>query len=517
MIIDPAKCSQCGRCAKECPVGAIDVKEKDLPVIGGACVCCGLCISVCPMEAISRPAPGEIRGPYVVCDHCPVGCQVPEGLLGACQRYRNVEGKISPARPLVLPPQKDLEELYRNALINQPLITAIGAGGTYPDYKPAPLAAQKKVAGVDVVTVVTESPLTYSSMLLKIDTDRVVGKETSAVKYRGAAVGHVTTEQYGSKMISLGGINVMKSNHRLKATRLIVALANGEPVELSVEGGAKLRLQVGRPPIIDGRESEDMKIACGAAIMGMFGPKLHTLADEIIILDSDITGLFSESHVGQIFGFEWRGLKPRGKYASPGRYFGYPGDGWGGSDVKDPANAFERVQPDKVRPGTKVLVLEVTGRHAALLEADAEKNFHPLPLPEAVEAIRDLIAKNREPSMASAVYMGGCGGSARSGVTGNPIKLNRAVHGGDVKLSVGGVSAFVLPGGGINFLVDTGKMRWRPFSWTPAPAVVAPLEYTMSKETYVRLGGHQQNLTLLEDIPKVWRVQAWGDREERRS
>ncbi len=511
MLVDQEKCTQCGLCGQECPLEAITLKEKDFPLFGNSCVRCGLCASVCPAEAISRPAPVEIRGTDVSCDHCPVGCQIPEGLLGACQRYRNVSGRIEPARPLVLPPQKELKELYRNALINQPLITAIGAGGTYPDYKPAPLAAQKRVAEVDVVTVVTESPLTYSSMLLKIDTERVIGEEASTVKYRGAPVGHVTTEQYGSKMISLGGINVMKSKHRLKATRLIVGLANGEPVELSVEGGAKLRLQVGRPPMINGRESEDMKIACGAAIMGMFGPKLYTLADEIIILDSDITGLFSESHVGHVFGFEWRGLKPRGKYGSPGRYFGYPGDGWGGSDVMDPAEAFEIVNPEKVRPGMKVLVLEVTGRQAALLAADEKKHFHPLPLPEDVEAIRRLIAENKEPSMTSAIYMGGSGGSARAGITVNPIKLNRAVHKEEVKLTVGGVSAFVLPGGGINFLVDTGKMRWRPFSWTPAPAVVAPIEYTMSEETYIRLGGHQRNLTLLENIQETWRVQKWND------
>ena len=77
-------------------------------------------------------------------------------------------------------------------------------------------------------------------------------------------------------------------------------------------------------PIIDGRESEDMKIACGAAIMGMFGPKLKDLADEIIILDSDITGLFSESPVGHVFGFQWRGIRPPGRFGTPGRYFGIP-------------------------------------------------------------------------------------------------------------------------------------------------------------------------------------------------
>jgi hypothetical protein len=106
--------------------------------------------------------------------------------------------------------------------------------------------------------------------------------------------------------------------------------------------------------------------------------------------------------------------------------------------------------------------------------------------------------------------MGGCGGSARAGVTLNPIKLNRAVHSGEARLSIGGVSAYVLPGGGINFMVDVGKMRWRPFSWTPSPAVVAPIEYTMERETYLRLGGHKRKLTLLRDIYREWEVQPWN-------
>ncbi len=41
--------------------------------------------------------------------------------------------------------------------------------------------------------------------------------------------------------------------------------------------------------------------------------------------------------------------------------------------MKDPAKAFEIVSPEKVRPGMKLLVLEVTGRQAALLEADEQK------------------------------------------------------------------------------------------------------------------------------------------------
>ena len=103
MRVDQDKCTQCGLCGKECPLEAIAIKEKDFPVFGSACVRCGLCVSVCPVEAISRPAPGELRETAAICDHCPVGCEVPEGFLGACQRYRNVEGQISPAGPWCCP------------------------------------------------------------------------------------------------------------------------------------------------------------------------------------------------------------------------------------------------------------------------------------------------------------------------------------------------------------------------------------------------------------------------------
>jgi hypothetical protein len=96
--------------------------------------------------------------------------------------------------------------------------------------------------------------------------------------------------------------------------------------------------------------------------------------------------------------------------------------------------------------------------------------------------------------------MGGCGGSARAGTTRNPIKLNQAVHGGRVKLTLGGVPAYVLPGGGINFMVDVGKMKWRTFTWVAVPAVVAPIEYTMEKSTFIEMGGHEQALRLLSDI-----------------
>jgi NADPH-dependent glutamate synthase beta subunit-like oxidoreductase/Pyruvate/2-oxoacid:ferredoxin oxidoreductase delta subunit len=483
---------------------------NDFPTFNDRCVLCNLCSVVCPTEAI--PLSKETIEGTVQCESCPVGCQIREGFKGACQRYTNVEGRIETAAPLKFPERETLEEIRRNAVLSTPLVSAVGAGDSYPDFKPAPVQALEKIDGIDVVTVVTEAPLTYSSILLKIDTDKSIGSEGAPVMFRKRQVGHVTTEQYGSKIISLGGINLMKTDYNALLTRLMVNIANKEPFALEVEEGSRLELQVGETPIINGQPADRMKVACGAAIMGIFGNQLKTLADEIIILDYDITGLFSEGHVGQSLGFKYTGIRPPGKYGSPGRYFGTPGLGWGGTAIQDPLNAIQQYDKKKVWPGMKVVVLEVTGRHVAMLEANEEGDFHRIATPKEADEMRELIDTNSEPSLTSALYMGGCGGSARAGTTKNPIKLTQAVHGGRVKLTIGGVTAYVLPGGGINFMVDVGKMKWRSFTWVPVPAVVAPVEYTMEKSTFIEMGGHQQALRLLSDI-KAEEAEKWKEKK----
>jgi NADPH-dependent glutamate synthase beta subunit-like oxidoreductase len=460
---------------------------NDFPCFNETCVRCNLCSIVCPTKAIALST--DVVEGAVRCDSCPVGCQIKEGFTGACQRFINIGGVLELVNPLKFPERESFEEIKRNFLISRPLVTAIGAGTTYPDFNPAPIQAERKIDGVDVVTVVTEAPLTYSSVLLKIDTDKSIGKEGAPVNLKGRKVGHVTTEQYGSKMISLGGINAMKTDHNALVTRLMVDIANREAFSLEVEGGEKLELQVGETPIINGVPADKMKVACGAAIMGIFGNQLKNLADEIIVLDYDITGLFSEGHVGKSLGFTCTGIRPPGVYASPGRYFGFPGKGWGGTNVTDPIDAIQVYDKKKIRPGMRVLVLEVTGQNIAMFEADEGGNFHRITTPKEAEGLRELIAMNSEPSLTSALYMGGCGGSARAGATRNPIKLNRAVHDGHIILTVGGVPAYVLPGGGINFMVDIGKMKWRSFTWVAVPAVVAPVEYTMEKETFIKTLG----------------------------
>ena len=142
-------------------------------------------------------------------------------------------------------------------------VTAIGAGTTYPDYKPAPFIVSAEVDGVDMVTVVTEGIFSYCGVKVKIDTDRFLGPETNAVRVEGETVGHVTTGEYGSQMLSLGGVKHLtggsKKEGRVTCDTLL-SLCNGKAVEMSIDGGET----ADRP----GRQAADRQRHCRRADAG---------------------------------------------------------------------------------------------------------------------------------------------------------------------------------------------------------------------------------------------------------
>jgi ferredoxin len=53
------KCTQCGSCAEECPVGAIDSENSNL-VNKEKCITCCACIKNCPQNARSMK-PGPVK------------------------------------------------------------------------------------------------------------------------------------------------------------------------------------------------------------------------------------------------------------------------------------------------------------------------------------------------------------------------------------------------------------------------------------------------------------------------
>jgi hypothetical protein len=472
----------------DCPLGAIRLKKKKA-VIDGACTQCKACSRVCPEEAIGAEDIAQLEG--LPCDACPIQCRIKDGLIGACQRYRNENGRLVRIAPLRAFGQvADAVGPEPAEVLRQPLVTGIGAGTTYPDCKPAPFIVCGRRSGVDVVTVVTEAPLSYSGIMVKIDTDLQIGEEGAPVLADRRQVGRVATEQYGSKMLSIGGVNQLTGKNGMVAARTIVDIANRQPVKLRIEGGCRLELQVGRPPVIDGQTPVSMRVGCGSATMGLFAPLLREAADEVVVLDSHLTGLMSEHAAGRFAGAQPSGVKLKFRQSTPGRYFGDHGAGWGGTSILRPQDIIAGINLSVTRPGMRILITETTGTQGALFEVKPDGQLREVPLPEACRQALAAIRESCEPSLVSALYMGGAGGSARAGVTRHPIRLTRAVHSGKAVLTVGGAPVFVMPGGGINFLVDVRRVTAGFFYWTPTPATICPIEYTMELADYEAMGGH---------------------------
>lgn len=489
MKVDTNKCVGCGFCVRDCPVDAVKLAKKKAVINDHWCTNCGVCQRVCEEEAVI--ADQSMPQGAIECDACPIKCWINAGHIGACHRYRNQDGKL--LRITRLHSFDDVAETVgpkTKDVIRTPVVTAIGSGTTYPDCKPAPCILKQNRQGVDVVTVVTEVPLSYSSIIVKVDTDIPIGKEGDAILVGKREVGMVETEQYGSKMLHIGGVNRLTGKNGFVVARTITDIANRKPAKLKIKNGSRLTVQVGHPPIIDGKEATKMRVGCGSATMGLFAPLLVDAADEAIILDSHITGQMSRHVAGQYAGAKPTGVHLKFNESTPGRYFGDHGNGWGGTSITDPVDIIDTIDMGIARQGMILLVTETTGQHGAMFEMQADGRLGEIQLTPDARAALEAISSSCEPSRVSAVYTAGAGGSARAGVTKFPIKLTQAVHTAKAHLTVGGSPGFVLPGGGITFMVDVERVKEGSFYWTPTPATICPLEYTMELEEYKKMGGH---------------------------
>jgi len=463
-------------------------------------------------DALDEPvAAGNVR-----CDACPVLCIIRPGKTGACDRYANLEGKLARVDPLVIaqrvegPDGKVVRFLDREwngeMLADAPIfVTGIGSGTTYPDYKPAPFIVASRHAGVDMVTVVTEGIFSYCGVKVKIDTDRFLGPEQAAVRVDGEQIGHVTTAEYGSQMLALGGVRHLTGGTKREGRVTCEALenlCNRHPVEVAIDGGSKVVIQSDAAPIVDGEREERMRVGCGSATIGMFAQQWFGHADEVIVVDDQITGVLSEHQAGRFLSMQPAGIKVRGRKSTPGRYFrvAEPGSGWGGTNVTDPLEIIEHIDPDTAWPGLRLLMVSTTGQQAAWFVLDSQLRPQPAPLPLAIEQAVARIAENCEPARCTVLFMGGAGGSLRAGVTDNPVQLTRSVKDALTRVTCGGAPVFIWPGGGITLMVDVARMPERSFGSVPTPALVVPIEFTLRRDHYAALGGHIGNIVPLEDV-----------------
>lgn len=463
------------------------------------------------MSRLPRQREEKIR-----CDACPVMCLIAEGRVGACDRYANVNGKIIRCDPLTVldraieagtDVRPFLGRDWHDGLSTDDLfVTAVGAGTTYPDFKPAPFLVSRKIDGVDCVTVVTEAIFSYCGVKVKIDTDRHLGAEGAVVRHQGEAVGLMVTGEYGSQMMSLGGVDHLTGGSKAEGRATcdaLLDLLNRAPVDLTVEDGAEVVVQAGVPPIVDGQKEARMRVGCGSATIGMFASQWKGLVDEVVVVDDHITGVVSEHQAGKVIAWPSTGICIKGRRSTPGRYFqvAAPGLGWGGTDIVDPLEILRPWRPEKgARDGLTLLMVSTTGEHAAYYKLDANLVPQKCEMPAALKPSVDLIAENCEPAICTVMFMGGAGGSLRSGVTQNPVKLTRAVHSGQAQVTIGGTPAYVWPGGGITLMADVTQMPDGAFGMVPTPAIVAPLEFTVSRRVFEGLGGHMTHIRDVQDI-----------------
>ncbi|MEQ3626618.1 MAG: hypothetical protein ABNH32_12670 [Marinobacter sp.] len=470
--------------------------------------------------AAPTAAPERARAEKIRCDACPVMCYIAEGRSGACDRYANENGQLVRLDPLTIIENREsaggegdlvpfLDREWDGDLITgeEHFVTAVGAGTTYPDYKPAPFIVASEYRGADMVTIVTEGIFSYCGAKVKIDTDRHLGPECAPVRVDGEPIGHVTTSEYGSQMLSLGGVHHLtggsKKEGRVTCASLL-ALCNGAAIDLTIDGGADLTIAAGQAPVVNGQQEERMRVGCGSATVGMFAAQWQGLVDEVVVVDDHITGVMSEHQAGKVIGWEPTGVKILGRRSTPGRYFqvAEPGTGWGGTDLTDPLAILGDWNPKFARPGMTLLMVSTTGENAAYYELNDDLVPVQQDMPARLRPSVARIEENCEPALTSVLFMAGAGGSLRSGVTENPVRLTRSVQSALTRVTVGGAPVMMWPGGGITFMADVTQMPVNAFGYVPTPALVAPIEFTMSAADYAALGGHMDYVVPLSEALK---------------
>lgn len=500
-----SNCTGCRICVKNCPISVISFRNRKA-AISGDCVGCGVCFKLCKFKALQEIAPQKN---VAVCQVCPIHCSIPEGRVGACQRYENTGGVLERIEPLniVDPAMIKLED--STGLPNLPLMLGRGAGSNlYSADVPSKFVGSAVVDGAEVVTCVTETVLSFNGARVKIDTDEFIGENGSPVYREGVVVGYVNTAEYGSQFIYFGGSHLNTSPGGHMVLRTTSELLNKKPVTVRTGTVKQLTLQHGKPPIIDGVQAERMRIGCGTVIASTFTLERWgtpgSIVDEVIAIDYDITSKMSaHTTSGLRYSYKDSGITPVGNYSSPGRYFGIPGKGWGGSNVMEARDAIASIDKTIAWPGLRLLVTEPTAVRAVYFELDENLELVEKPIPPKVEEVLQYIRDNCEPCNCFVSVVAGFGGGIRDVISRTRSRnVNEALRAGKIKYTICGEPTYIMPGGGITAEACVENIPEGSFTWVPTPASVCPMEVTMLRQTYEEIGGYVEAIKPVEEIMK---------------
>ena len=182
-------------------------------------------------------------------------------------------------------------------------------------------------------------------------------------------MGHVTTAEYGSQMLSIGGVRHLTGGSKKEGNvtcDALLELCSGAAVEMSIDGGHTVIVEAGKAPIVDGRPEVRMRVGCGSATVGIFAQQWLGHVDEVIVVDDHITGVLTEHQSGRVLDMPLAGIRVRGRKSTPGRYFqvANPGLGWGGTDITEPLSIIQKIDPKVAWPGLRLLMTSTTGEDA---------------------------------------------------------------------------------------------------------------------------------------------------------
>ena len=224
--------------------------------------------------------------------------------------------------------------------------------------------------------------------------------------------------------------------------------------------------------------------------------------DEVIACDFDVTAALStHTTCGVRYGMKPSGVIPRGVYSSPGRYFGTPGTGWGGSDIRCAREAIASVDRAVARPGARIVVTETSAERAGYFELDENLEPVELPIPEDVEGVLQFIRDNCENCSVNVTAVACIGGGVRNVLSSQgPLRVNQALREKKVMFSICGQPGHVLPGGGITVESSVANMPENAFSWVATPATVFPIEMTTTREYYEEMGGYIDAVRPIHEI-----------------